>query len=122
MTMPSIADGGGWIHFRRAIAGLANPECDELINIFDTIGIPVLLGRGFRKEDEANGSTAVIVSEKLAQECWKGLNPLGRRIEVGDEDLPTFQLAGSSSGRTPRISAKTRSGCRRVLSRSRTTR
>jgi predicted permease len=74
---------------------------------FDTIGIPIVMGRGFRKEDQANGSTAVIVSEKLAQECWKNLDPLGRRIEIGDEDLPTFQLAGSSPGRTPRISGKT---------------
>ncbi len=74
---------------------------------FDTIGIPVVLGRGFRKEDQANGSAAVIVSEKLAQECWRGQDPLGRRIEIGAEDLPTFQLAGSSPGRTPRISGKT---------------
>jgi predicted permease len=74
---------------------------------FDTIGIPVVLGRGFREEDQANGSTAVIVSEKLVQDCWQGLDPLGRRMEIGDEDLPTFQLAGSSPGRTPRISGKT---------------
>jgi predicted permease len=74
---------------------------------FDTIGIPLVLGRGFRKEDQANGSTAVIVSEKLVQDCWKNLDPLGRRIEIGDEDLPRFQLAGSSPGRTPPISGKT---------------
>jgi PAS domain S-box-containing protein len=43
MTMPSIAHGGGWIHFR---PGLPNSECDELINICDTIGIPVIVLRG----------------------------------------------------------------------------
>ena len=39
---------------------------------FDTIGIPILQGRGFRTEDEADSSTAAIVSEKLVQNCWKG--------------------------------------------------
>jgi PAS domain S-box-containing protein len=46
--MRSVVNGGGWIHFRREPLGLANAESDELINIFDTIGIPiVVLGSGF---------------------------------------------------------------------------
>jgi len=76
-------------------------------DFFDTLGIPVLLGRGFRKQDQADNSMAAIVSEKLAQECWKGEDPLGRRIELGNQDVPKFMLAGSSAGRRPRISGKT---------------
>jgi len=59
-------------------------------NYLDTLGVPVVLGRGFRKEDEAEGATAVIVSEKLVDVCWKGRDPLGRRIELGSTDLPSF--------------------------------
>jgi len=73
---------------------------------FETIGIPILLGRGFRREDEADGAMAVIVSEKLAQECWKGEDPLGRRIEVGEAEVARFDVAGSSLRLRARIAGK----------------
>ncbi len=57
---------------------------------FDTLGIPILLGRTFRKEDEAGDSTAVIVTEKLVREFWQGADPLGRHLEISDEQrLPS---------------------------------
>src|SRR4029453_18212696 len=73
---------------------------------FETIGVPILRGRGFRKEDEVDKAMAAIVSEKLAQECWKGEDPLGRRIEMGYEEVPTFATGGSApiAGQPPRIS------------------
>ena len=53
---------------------------------FETAGIPILLGRGFRKEDEANGATAVMVSEELVRAYWSGEEVLGRRIEIGNDE------------------------------------
>jgi len=50
---------------------------------FETLGIPILLGRGFRREDEANEARAVIVNERLVRECWKGEDPVGRRVDLG---------------------------------------
>lgn len=61
-------------------------------DFFDTIGIPVRLGRSFRNEDEADNSMAAIVSEKLAQDCWKGQDPLGRVIEIGSDDIARFDM------------------------------
>jgi len=52
---------------------------------FETLGVPIQLGRGFRREDE--GAAAVIVNERLARDFWNGKNPLGRRIEIGREAL-----------------------------------
>ena len=49
---------------------------------FDTTGIPILQGRGFRSGDDNNSSTAVIVSQELVREYWDGQNPLGRRIQI----------------------------------------
>lgn len=49
---------------------------------FNTTGIPIMQGRGFRSEDENNSSSAVIVSEELVREYWDGQNPLGRRIQI----------------------------------------
>ena len=45
MTIPSIASGGGWIDFRPALVGRSNTESDELINILDVIGIPIIVIR-----------------------------------------------------------------------------
>ena len=49
---------------------------------FNTTGIPIMQGRGFRSEDENNSSSAVIVSEELVREYWDGQNPLGRKIHI----------------------------------------
>ena len=68
-------------------------------DFFETLGIPILTGRVFRKEDEANGSTAVIVSEKMARDCWSGQDPLGQRIEIGSDDIPSFYVGGSGKTR-----------------------
>ena len=64
-----------------------------------TLGVPIVLGRGFRKEDEAEGAAAVIVSETLVRECFKGLDPLGRRIEMGEAGPPRFGIGGTASGK-----------------------
>lgn len=59
---------------------------------FETLGIPMLQGRAFRREDEAEGASAIIVSEKLWRECWNLEDPLGRRIEIGTDDAPVSGL------------------------------
>jgi len=69
---------------------------------FDTIGITILRGRGFGEEDEKEGMTAAVVSEKTARECWPGQDPLGRRIEIGAEDMVAgFAVSGGSFGPGP---------------------
>jgi hypothetical protein len=62
-------------------------------DFFEAIGVPVLLGRGFRREDEANGATAVIVSESLAHDLWQTASPLARWIEVAGR---RFEVVGVS--------------------------
>jgi len=52
---------------------------------FETAGIPILAGRGFREQDEADSAAAVVVSEELVRRYWKGEEALGRRIEVRNE-------------------------------------
>jgi predicted permease len=52
-----------------------------------TAAIPIFAGRGFRKEDEASGAAAVIVSEELVRAYWKGEDVLGRHIEVGNGEV-----------------------------------
>jgi macrolide transport system ATP-binding/permease protein len=50
---------------------------------FDTAGIPILLGREFRKED----ADAVIVSEDFVRKFWSGRNAVGQHIEIGNGEV-----------------------------------
>jgi predicted permease len=71
-------------------------------DFFDTIGITILRGRGLRREDEREGVTAAVVSEKTARECWPGDDALGRRIEIGAEDAAAgFAISGGTFGPGP---------------------
>ncbi|SPE26957.1 ABC transporter related (fragment) [Candidatus Sulfopaludibacter sp. SbA3] len=54
---------------------------------FDTLGIPILRGRTFREEDEAENATAVIVSEQLVHQFFPGEDVLGRRIEIVEDQV-----------------------------------
>jgi len=71
-------------------------------DFFSTIGIPLLAGRTFRKQDETDESTAAVVSANLARDCWPGREALGQRIELGDDDAARFDMVGQSAagGRT----------------------
>jgi predicted permease len=52
---------------------------------FETIGVPVLSGRDFTRDDFAlmeTGAYPTIISERIAEELWPGENPLGRTITL----------------------------------------
>jgi hypothetical protein len=51
---------------------------------FQTMRIPVLQGRGFEVTDSLLSTPVAIVSETVAQAWWKGKNPIGERVVVGE--------------------------------------
>lgn len=64
----------------------------------DTIGTPLVLGRGFTA-DEVNAHTPVlIVSESTARSLWPGENPLGKllRVEQPARDRETKMIFSSA--------------------------
>ena len=52
-------------------------------NYFQTLGIPLVAGRDFTEQDNAQGQLAVIVTEKTARHYWPGQNPIGKRLKLG---------------------------------------
>ena len=50
---------------------------------FETLGIPVLRGRGFEKADWTSAPQIVIVNEAMARRFWPGQEVIGRRIRFG---------------------------------------
>jgi predicted permease len=70
-------------------------------NYFQTLGIPVLIGRGFSSQPEPT----VILSQATAQLLWPGQNPVGRTLRLGTDgqfhgkgellpDGPAYQVIG----------------------------
>jgi predicted permease len=90
-TVPVSVDGNAGAIFSDARADVANAKHWARKHVvgrdyFETAGIPVLLGRGFRREDEAAEANAVIVSEELVRAYWTGEEVLGRRIEIDSDE------------------------------------
>jgi predicted permease len=70
---------------------------------FDTTGIPIIEGRGFRSGDDNNNATAVIVSEELVREYWAGQNPLGRRIQIENAEAFAPKIMPGSMDYRPAV-------------------
>ena len=60
---------------------------------FQTMGIPLLRGRGFNAEDLPGAPRAIIVNDRMARYYWPGEDPIGRRIRFSDE-APWMTVVG----------------------------
>jgi predicted permease len=47
---------------------------------FETMGIPIVQGRGFDAVDAASSGYAAVVNETMVNRFWKGQNPIGKRL------------------------------------------
>jgi predicted permease len=59
---------------------------------FETMGIPLLLGRDFAAADGPGAPKVAIINETLARSFWGIENPIGRRIGV--ESQPELEIIG----------------------------
>lgn len=117
-TVPVAMDGNAGVAF--SVPGAKAGNSQEVHwarkhvvgrGYFETAEIRILTGRGFRKEDEADGATAVVVSEDLVRQVWQGEDSLGRLIEVENADAAgtfmawpgTIDYRSSSLGKGRRV-------------------
>jgi predicted permease len=52
---------------------------------FETMGIPLLLGRTIGPEDAAGAPKVAVINQKLAHDYFGASNPVGRHFGIGDE-------------------------------------
>jgi predicted permease len=57
-------------------------------NFFETMGVSLVRGRGFRETDSADAPRVAVVNEQFAQHYWPGKDALGKRIRVQDPKNP----------------------------------
>ena len=65
-------------------------------DFFQTLGIPLLRGRGLDDRDTLDTQHVAVISESLAHQRWPGQDPIGQTIEFGnmDGDLRLLQIVG----------------------------
>jgi putative ABC transport system permease protein len=61
---------------------------------FQTLGIPLRQGRLFDDRDRAGAPLAIVVSQSFARHALAGIDPLGRRLQIGPLDAPWFTVVG----------------------------
>jgi macrolide transport system ATP-binding/permease protein len=67
---------------------------------FATIGIPLLSGREFTRNDDENAPPVAIVNETMAARYWSGKDPIGQRLQVKDKWMQVVGVAKLSNYRT----------------------
>jgi predicted permease len=74
-----------------AIDGALNADAPFVFNtaapgLFDTLRLPLLLGRDFAPQDSPPAQSVAIVSQSLARKYFGGRNPVGHRIAMVNEE------------------------------------
>jgi predicted permease len=94
--------GGGTGTTSGAISGYTKPgqrieiyRHDVGPDYFDTLGIPVIVGRPIGLQDEQSAPHVAVVNQKFVHDYFHGDNPIGRRINLGDAKNPReFEVVG----------------------------
>jgi putative ABC transport system permease protein len=63
-------------------------------NYLDTVGIPLLQGRGLKDSDGAAAPPVAVVTENFVRRNWPGANPIGRHIRIGNGEGPWMTVVG----------------------------
>jgi predicted permease len=64
---------------------------------FETLQIPLLLGRGISERDAKGAPQVVVINEALAKKYFHGDNPIGHRLDLGSKKKPEeFEIVGVS--------------------------
>jgi putative ABC transport system permease protein len=97
-TMPALgSNSGGTIEIDgQPVLDRANmPRADYRVatpRVFETLGIPLLKGRGIVDSDREETQPVAVVSASLAERHWPGTDPIGRRLKL--EDGPWITIVG----------------------------
>jgi predicted permease len=68
------------------------PAPDEQVSVeriivsddyFETMGIPLALGRGINAQDRSGGLRVAVVNEAFVRRYWPGSDPIGRHLDQG---------------------------------------
>ena len=91
----TVFDAEGYVAPQSAGMNLATQVTVEG-DYLQAIGIPLLSGRYFTPADTAGTQLVAIVNHKLAEHCWPGSDPVGKRLRLGlhETKIPWLTVVG----------------------------
>ena len=100
MSTPYITDSSSVMSFmteaESADPSKAHSERDELVGnrFFDTLGIPILAGRGFGPQDTATSAKVAVINQSLARTRFPHGNPVGQRFRLERDTGDWIEVVG----------------------------
>jgi predicted permease len=64
---------------------------------FETMGIPIVAGRGFTSRDNQHAPKVAIVNQRLARDFFPNANPIGQTVISCDPGAPRIEIIGVSA-------------------------
>jgi len=61
-----------------------------MADYFETMGIPIVRGRGFQPTDAMSSGMVAVVNETFVDRFWRGLDPIGQRMTPCCKDQPPW--------------------------------
>jgi predicted permease len=61
---------------------------------FETMRIPIVVGRGFLDYDRQTSPYVAVINEAMADKYWHGENPIGQRFTSTDDPKPSIEVVG----------------------------
>ena len=105
LSMHTLVGGGASIQETRILgytpkAGEKKDQVDAWVNhvgpgFFETMGIPIILGRGIGKGDTATAPKVAVVNQQFVHKYLGSSSPIGRRFGFGDaKSSSDFEIVG----------------------------
>jgi predicted permease len=100
-SLPTVvrSNGGYWIEGGPGpeVLGMKSPQA--LFNVttpdyFRTLQVPVVRGRDFNDGDRVEAQMVALINEQLVKDAFPGVDPIGRTIRCGLDNLAPMTIVG----------------------------
>ncbi len=105
-SMVPLLAGSNWGNSLEVEGFQSGPDTDTVANFnkigpgyFRTLGVPLIVGREFTREDAANGALVTVVNEQFTRKFNLGRNALGKHIQTGRADVAADRNRGRGGRR-----------------------
>jgi predicted permease len=89
MVLPRIDVSGGATVAPTILGGIANGYGNVISPTwFDTMGMPVVAGRGFKAADRQGSLRVAVVNQAVSRAFLNGENPVGHTLTLGPNETP----------------------------------
>lgn len=76
------------------------------VDYFDVMGVPLIEGRSFTRDEVDNGRPVVVVNETFARRFWPGQSAVGRTVHDGGFDQRALQVVGVARDHKVRLASE----------------